>query len=48
MSDEEKSMTVSKEMDIEGTHVLYKLISDRSSKTLDYDYKRCVGCGIHV
>ncbi|ABE51528.1 4Fe-4S binding protein [Methanococcoides burtonii] len=48
MSDEEKSMTVSKEMDIEGTHVLYKLISDRSSKTLDYDYKRCVGCGICV
>lgn len=48
MSDEEQPMTVSKEMDIQGTHLLYKLVSDRSEKTLDYDYKRCVGCGICV
>ncbi|UGV41725.1 4Fe-4S binding protein [Methanococcoides orientis] len=46
MSDEEKSMEVSREMDIQGNHILYKLVSDRSEKTLDYDYKRCVGCGI--
>ncbi|WP_135611389.1 4Fe-4S binding protein [Methanococcoides sp. AM1] len=48
MSDEEKPMEVSREMDIQGNHVLYKLASDRSEKTLDYDYKRCVGCGICV
>ena len=42
------SMSLEKEMDVDGTHFIYRQISDRSRKVLDYDYKRCIGCGICV
>ena len=50
MSDEhdETSLSVSKEMDIEGTHFLYKQMTEVSTKILDYDYKRCTGCGLCI
>ncbi|MEA1984228.1 MAG: 4Fe-4S binding protein [Euryarchaeota archaeon] len=50
MSDEhdEISLSVSKEMDIEGTHFLYKQRTEVSTKILDYDYKRCTGCGLCI
>ncbi len=46
--DNGKSMSMEKEMDVDGTHFIYRQISDRSRKVLDYDYKRCIGCGICV
>lgn len=46
--DNGKSMSMEKEMDVDGTHFIYRQISDRSRKLLDYDYKRCIGCGICV
>ncbi len=46
--EDETSMTISKDMDIQGSHFLYRQLSDRSLKTLDYDYKRCIGCGLCV
>ncbi len=46
--EEDTSMTISKEMDIQGSHFLYMQLSDRSLRTLDYDYKRCIGCGLCV
>ncbi len=48
MSDEEKSLDVLRDMDVEGSHILYRLKTDKGKKTLDYDYKRCTGCGICV
>lgn len=49
MSDEENiSMTIEKKMDIDTTHFIYQQISDRSKKVLDYDYKKCNGCGICI
>jgi len=45
---EEESLTVVREMDVEDTHFIYKLITDESVKFLDYDYKRCIGCGLCV
>ncbi|MBC7085305.1 MAG: 4Fe-4S binding protein [Methanomethylovorans sp.] len=50
MTDErdEQSMYLEKEMDVDGTHFIYRQISDRSKKVLEYDYKRCIGCGICV
>ncbi|WP_242492528.1 4Fe-4S binding protein [Methanolobus psychrotolerans] len=44
----ESSLCVDKDMDIEGSHFIYRQITDKSVKFLDYDYKRCVGCGICV
>jgi 4Fe-4S ferredoxin len=35
-------------MDIDGSRFIYRMTTDKSVKTLDYDYKRCVGCGICV
>jgi len=47
-SKEEESLSVAKEMDIDGSRFIYRLITDKSAKFLDYDYKRCMGCGICV
>ncbi|WP_342304768.1 4Fe-4S binding protein [Methanolobus sp. ZRKC5] len=44
----ESSLCVEKDMDIDGSHFIYRQISNQSVKFLDYDYKRCVGCGICV
>ncbi len=44
----EDSLCVERSMEIEGSHFLYRQISNKSVKTLDYDYKRCIGCGICV
>jgi 4Fe-4S ferredoxin len=44
----DKSLAVTREMDIDGSCFRYRLITDKSVKLLDYDYKRCVGCGICV
>jgi 4Fe-4S ferredoxin len=44
----EGSLCVDKDMDIDGSHFIYRQISNKSVKFLDYDYKRCVGCGICV
>jgi 4Fe-4S ferredoxin len=44
----EDSLCVDKDMDIEGSHFIYRQISNKSVRQLDYDYKRCVGCGICV
>lgn len=44
----DESMTVEKQMEVDATHFIYLQISDRSKKVLDYDYKRCVGCSICV
>ena len=50
MSEEckEDSLCVEKDMDMDGSHFIYRQISSKSIKSLDYDYKRCVGCGICV
>lgn len=48
MSDEEKSLEVLRDMNVDGTHLLYWLKTDKGNKTLNYDYKRCTGCGICV
>ncbi|MCS3924615.1 4Fe-4S binding protein [Methanosalsum natronophilum] len=45
---EKDSLSVKKEMDAENTHFRYKEITEKSTKTLDYDYKRCTGCGLCV
>ncbi|WMW23215.1 4Fe-4S binding protein [Methanolobus mangrovi] len=44
----EGSLCVDKDMDIDGSHFTYRQISNQSIKFLDYNYKRCVGCGICV
>ena len=44
----ENSLCVEKDMDMDGTHFIYRQISSKSIKFLDYDYKRCVGCGLCV
>ncbi|MEZ5335133.1 MAG: 4Fe-4S binding protein [Methanolobus sp.] len=44
----EDSLCVEKEIDMDETHFIYRQISNKSVKFLDYDYKRCVGCGICV
>lgn len=44
----EGSLCVDREMDMDGSHFIYRQISSKSVKFLDYDYKRCVGCGICV
>lgn len=44
----EDSLCVEKEMDMDGTRFIYRQVSNKSVKFLDYDYRRCVGCGICV
>lgn len=41
-------ITVTTTMDLQGSHFIYTQATEKSIKTLDYDYKRCNGCGICV
>jgi 4Fe-4S ferredoxin len=41
-------MEIEKEMDVEGTHIKCIQTTEDSIKILDYDYKKCNGCGICV
>ena len=43
-----EKLTVTTSMDLQGSHFLYTQATEKSLKTLDYDYKRCNGCGICV
>ena len=45
---EEKSITVTKKMDIRDSHFIYTQETEKSRKLLGYDYKRCTGCGLCV
>ncbi|WP_406662067.1 4Fe-4S binding protein [Methanolobus sp. ZRKC3] len=47
-TEQDESLTVTKDMDIDDSHFIYRQITEKSVKFLDYDYKRCVGCGICV
>ncbi|HHV24827.1 MAG: 4Fe-4S binding protein [Methanosarcina sp.] len=42
----QEKITVTTSMDLQGSHFLYTQATEKSIKTLDYDYKRCNGCGI--
>ncbi|AEH60522.1 4Fe-4S ferredoxin iron-sulfur binding domain protein [Methanosalsum zhilinae DSM 4017] len=42
------SVTVKKSMDVQGNHFIYQEETEKSLKVLDYDYKRCTGCGLCV
>ena len=44
----QEKITVTNSMDLQGTHFCYTQATEKSIKTLDYDYKRCNGCGICV
>ncbi len=46
MSEEKLEVTVNSE--VEGSHFLFTQKTGKSKKLLDYDYKRCSGCGICV
>lgn len=45
-SEAQEKITVATSMDLQGSHFIYTQTTDKSIKTLDYDYKRCNGCGI--
>ncbi|MFY1112310.1 MAG: ferredoxin, partial [Methanosarcinaceae archaeon] len=36
-------ITVTTTMDLQGSHFLYTQATEKSIKTIDYDYKRCNG-----
>jgi len=42
------TMEIEKEMEVEGSHIKSIQKSEDSVKVLDYDYKKCNGCGICV
>lgn len=42
------TITVTKDMDIQGSNFIYSQVTEKSKQMLDYDYKRCTGCGICV
>lgn len=42
----QEKITVTTSMDLQDSHFLYTQATEKSIKTLDYDYKRCNGCGI--
>jgi 4Fe-4S ferredoxin len=46
--EDQEKITVTNSMDVQGDHFLYSQATEKSIKTLDYDYKRCNGCGICV
>ncbi|MDD5472987.1 MAG: 4Fe-4S binding protein [Candidatus Methanoperedens sp.] len=46
MSEEKLEVTVNSEVD--GSHFIFTQKTGKSKKLLDYDYKRCNGCGICV
>jgi len=41
-------MEIEKDMEVEGSHIKCTQITEESIKVLDYDYKKCNGCGICV
>ena len=47
-SENQEKITVTNSMDLQGTHFLYNQATEKSIKILDYDYKRCNGCGMCV
>ncbi|MDP2766361.1 MAG: 4Fe-4S binding protein [Candidatus Methanoperedens sp.] len=44
----EEKLEVKVDSEVKDTHFLYTQKTDKSKKILDYDYKRCNGCGICV
>lgn len=44
----QEKLTVTNSMDVQGSHFVYTQATEKSIKNLDYDYKRCNGCGICV
>lgn len=44
----DSGLEVNVEMDIRDSHFIYTQTANVSKKTLDYDYKRCNGCGICI
>ncbi len=47
MSDE-KALEISVDSEVNGSHFLFTQKTGKSKKVLDYDYKRCNGCGICI
>ena len=45
---EEEKLEVTVDSEVVDTHFLFKQKTGKSEKLLDYDYKRCTGCGICV
>jgi len=41
-------MRIEKDMDVEGSHIKSIQRTEDSTKVLDYDYKKCNGCGICI
>jgi 4Fe-4S ferredoxin len=46
--EESEKITVTTGMDLQGSQFIYTQTTEKSIKTLKYDYKRCNGCGICV
>ncbi|MGP8337251.1 MAG: 4Fe-4S binding protein [Methanosarcinaceae archaeon] len=44
----EGTISITTDMDVRGSIFIYSQITEKSKKILDYDYKRCNGCGICV
>ncbi|HEX7575056.1 MAG TPA: 4Fe-4S binding protein, partial [Candidatus Methanoperedens sp.] len=44
----EEQLDISVESEIKDTHFLFTQKTGKSKKLLDYDYKRCNGCGICI
>jgi 4Fe-4S ferredoxin len=44
----EEQLQVLVESEIKDTHFLFTQKTGKSKKVLDYDYKRCNGCGICI
>ena len=44
----DSGLDVKVELDVQDSHLIYTQTADDSKKILDYDYKRCNGCGICV
>lgn len=47
-TENQEKITVTNSMDVQDNHFIYTQATEKSIKTLDYDYKRCNGCGICV
>lgn len=45
---EEQNLDVSVDSEINGSHFLFTQKTGKSKRVLDYDYKRCNGCGICI
>ncbi|MGP8319461.1 MAG: 4Fe-4S binding protein [Methanosarcinaceae archaeon] len=44
----EDTISITTDMDVQGSKFIYSQVTEKSKKVLDYDYKRCNGCGICV